>query len=126
MKRIIIAVTVIALAFAISFTGYFLVDKSCKKLENHLSDICVTAQNKNTEKSVKMSEDAEKLWEDVHGTIESFIRHEETDKLEELIKSLPVYAQQGNMERLEQQADLAIDELHHLIRNEKPLFSNIF
>lgn len=126
MKRIITAITAIVLAFAISFTGYFLVDKACKKLEKQLSDICVTARNENTEKSVILSEDAVKKWEDVHATIESFIRHEETDTLEELIKSLPVYAQQGNMERLEQQADLAIDELHHLIRNEKPLFSNIF
>lgn len=126
MKRIIIAISVITLAFVISFTGYFLVDKDCKKLEKHLTDICNVAQDKNTEKSVQMSEDAVKMWEDVHDTIESFIRHEETDKLEELIKSLPVYARQGNMERLEQQADLAIDELHHLIRNEKPLISNIF
>lgn len=126
MKRIIIAISVIVIAFIISFTGYFLVDNACKKLENHLTDICTVAQDKNTEKSVQMSEDAVKMWEDVHDTIESFIRHEETDKLEELIKSLPVYAQQGNMERLEQQADLAIDELHHLIRNEKPLISNIF
>ncbi len=126
MKRIIIAVSVIIIAFAISLTGYYLVDKSCKKLENHLTDICNVAQNDNVEKSILMSEDAVKMWEDVHDTIESFIRHEETDKLEELIKSLPVYAQQGNMERLEQQADLAIDELHHLIRNEKPLISNIF
>lgn len=126
MKRIIIAISVIALAFAISFMGYYLVNKDCKKLENHLSDICTTAQDKNVEKSIKMSEDAVKMWEDVHDTIESFIRHEETDKLEELIKSLPVYARQSNMERLEQQADLAIDELHHLIRNEKPLISNIF
>lgn len=126
MKRIIIAISVITLAFAISFTGYFLVDKACKELENHLSDICNVAQEKNTEKAVLMSEDVVIMWEDVHDTIESFIRHEETDKLEELIKSLPVYARQGNMERLEQQADLAIDELHHLIRNEKPLISNIF
>lgn len=126
MKRIIIAISVIVFAFAISFTGYFLVDKACKELENHLSDICNVAQEKNTEKAVLMSEDAVIMWEDVHDTIESFIRHEETDKLEELIKSLPVYARQGNMERLEQQADLAIDELRHLIRNEKPLISNIF
>ena len=126
MKRIIIAISVIILAFAISFTGFYLVNKDCKKLENHLDNICTTAQKKDTEKSVEMSEDAVKMWEDVHDTIESFIRHEETDKLEELIKSLPVYARQGNMERLEQQADLAIDELHHLIRNEKPLISNIF
>lgn len=126
MKRIIIAISVLVIAFSISFTGYFLVDNSCKKLENHLTDICNVAQDKNIEKSVEMSENTVEIWEDVHDTIESFIRHEETDKLEELIKSLPVYAKQGNMERLEQQADLAIDELHHLIRNEKPLISNIF
>lgn len=126
MKRIITAVCVIALTFVISFTGYFLVDKSCEKLENHLSDTCIAARNDNKEKSVEMAEDAVKMWEDVHDTIECFIRHEETDELEELIKSLPVYAQQGNLDRLEQQADLAIDELHHLIRNEKPLLSNIF
>ena len=126
MKRIIIAVSVIFLAFAISFTGNFLVDRACKKLENHLSEICNTAQDKNVEKAIQLSESAVVLWEDVHDIIESFIRHEETDKLEELVKSLSVYAQQGNMERLEQQADLAIDELSHLIRNEKPLISNIF
>ncbi len=126
MKRIITAVSVIVIAFAISFVGYFWVDNSCKKLENHLSDICTIAQERNTEKAVVMSEDAVTLWEDVHDIIESFIRHEETDKLEELVKSLPVYAKQGEMERLEQQADLAIDELHHLIRNEKPIISNIF
>ena len=126
MKRIIVAVSAILGAFIISFTGYFLVDYACEKLENHLWKICAVAQNGETENAVVMSDDAVSLWEDVHGLVESFIRHEETDKLEELIKSLPVYADQGNMERLEQQADLAIDELHHLIRSEKPLISNIF
>ena len=126
MKRIIIAICAIATAFAISFVGYFSVDKACKKLENHLNNICTVAQKDDVASAIKKSDDAVVLWEDVHDLIESFIRHEETDKLEELVKSLPVYAKQGNMERLEQQADLAIDELHHLIRNEKPMISNIF
>ena len=126
MKRVIIAVSAILGAFVISFSGYFLDDNACENLENHLWDICDVSQKQETEKAVKMSDDAVALWEDVHGLVESFIRHEETDKLEELIKSLPVYAKQGNLERLEQQADLAIDELHHLIRSEKPLLSNIF
>jgi hypothetical protein len=126
MKRIVIAVSALLGAFVISFTGYFLVDNTCNKLENHLWEICTVAQNRETEKAIVMSDDAVSLWEEVHGLVESFIRHEETDKLEELIKSLPVYAQQGNMERLEQQSDLAIDEIHHLIRSEKPLLSNIF
>ena len=126
MKRIVVAISAILGAFIISFTGYFLVDNACNQLENHLWDICTVAQKGGTVNAVKMADDAVELWEEVHGLVESFIRHEETDKLEELIKSLPVYAQQGNMERLEQQADLAIDELHHLIRSEKPLLSNIF
>ena len=126
MKRIIIAISMIIFAFAISFTGCFLVDNACNKLQNHLQEICITAREKDVEKSIELSENIIILWEDVHGTIESFIRHEETDTLEELIKSLTVYAQQGNLDRLEQQSDLAIDELSHLIRNEKPLISNIF
>lgn len=126
MKRIIIAVGVIVAAFAISFAGFFSVDKACERLEEHLSDICDVAKADDTEAAIKKADDAVVMWEDVHDLIESFIRHEETDKLEELIKSLPVYARQDNMERLEQQADLAIDEIHHLIRNEKPLVSNIF
>ena len=126
MKRVVIAILAISFAFVISFTGYFLVERCCKELETELADICNVAQNDNKENAIQKSEKIVETWEDVHGTIESFIRHEETDKLEELIKSLPVYAYQGNMDRLEQQADLAIDELHHLIRNEKPLFSNIF
>ena len=126
MKKIFVAISAIFGAFIISFLGYFLVNNACEKLENHLWDICAVSHKQETETAVKMSEDAVTLWEDVHGLIESFIRHEETDKLEELIKSLPVYAKQGNLERLEQQADLAIDELHHLIRSERPLISNIF
>lgn len=126
MKRIIIAVCAIGIAFAISFVGYFSVDNACKKLEKHLDSICKVAQKTDTASAIEKSDEAITLWEDVHDLIESFIRHEETDKLEELVKSLPVYARQGNMERLEQQADLAIDELHHLIRNEKPMISNIF
>lgn len=126
MKRIITAICAISFAFAISFVGYFSVDKACEKLEEHLWDICEVAKADEVNTAIKKSDDAVILWEDVHDLIESFIRHEETDKLEEIVKSLPVYAKQGNMERLEQQADLAIDELHHLIRNEKPMISNIF
>ena len=126
MKRIIIAVAVIIIAFSIAFTGYFLVDKKCKELELNLAKICNISQQNNVKKAIDLSDETVELWEDIHDIIESFIRHEETDKLEETIKSLPVYARQGNLERLEQQADLAIDELHHLIRSEKPLLSNIF
>lgn len=126
MNRVVIAISAIVLTFVISFTGFFIVNNSCNKLTEHLESICETARDNNLNEAIEKSDDAIKMWEDVHDLIESFIRHEETDKLEEVIKSLPIYARQGNLERLEQQADLAIDEIAHLIRNEKPLISNIF
>ena len=126
MSRIVVSVGALVIAFAIAFSGYFLVENACGKLENKLTEICNEARNKNVEKAIELSENTIELWEKVHGLVESFIRHEETDTLEELIKSLYVYAHQGNMERLEQQADLAIDEISHLIRSEKTLISNIF
>ena len=126
MKRVVTAVSAIILTFVVSFTGFFLVKNSCDKLTDHLESICEIARSDNVESAIQKTDDAVKLWEESHGLIESFIRHEETDRLEEVIKSLPIYARQGNMERLEQQADLAIDEIAHLIRNEKPLISNIF
>lgn len=126
MSRILIATGAIVASIAISFIGFFSVKNCCDKLENHLTEICVMAQEDKTDDAIKKADETVKSWEEMHDLIESFIRHEETDKLEEIIKSLPVYAQQDNMERLEQQAELAIEELHHLIRNEKPLISNIF
>lgn len=126
MKRIIIAIVAVTLAVAIALVGFFLVKYNCEKLTESLEAICKTARADDVKTAVKESEKAVKLWESVHDLIESFIRHEETDKLEEIVKSLPVYARQGNMERLEQQANLAIDEIEHLLRNEKPLISNIF
>lgn len=126
MKRIILAIGALVVAFALAFVGYFWVDSSCEKLKAQLNVICDFAESNDIENAKIKSQEAVAAWEEVHGVIESFIRHEETDKLEETIKSLPIYAKQGNMERLEQQADLAIDELTHLIRSEKPLISNIF
>lgn len=126
MKRIIAAVIAIVSAISISFVGFFAVNNSCKKLTTHLERLCETTQKEDVSAAVNMSDEAVALWEGVHDLIESFIRHEETDKLEEIIKSLPTFARQGEMERLEQQTELALEEIEHLLRNEKPLISNIF
>ena len=74
MKRIIISIGVIIAAFSIAFTGFFLVDKKCKELELNLAEICNISQQNNTEKAIALSDETVELWEDVHDTIESFIR----------------------------------------------------
>lgn len=126
MKRLIIAIISIGSAVLISFIGFFLVQKTCDRLETVLIEICETAQEQDTDKALKKTEELIILWDDIHGVIESFVDHDETDKLEETIRNLPTFAHEGNMERLYQQADLAIDELGQIVRGEKPIISNIF
>lgn len=126
MKRIIIALIAIGSAFAISFVGFFMVQKTCDRLEAELVEICETAQKQDEDEALKKSEELVALWDKIHGVIESFVDHDETDKLEETIRNLPTFAHEGNMERLYQQADLAIDELGQIVRGEKPIISNIF
>lgn len=126
MKRIIIAVIAIASAITISFVGFFCVKNTCNRLEDALAELSELSNENKTEQAIKKSEELIVLWDEIHGRIESFIDHDETDKLEEIIRNLPIYARQGNMERLEQQIDLAIDELGQIIRSEKPIISNIF
>lgn len=125
MKRIIIAVTAIVLSIATAFAGFFWVKHTCDKLEAKLIKIAESAQNGKKEKVKEEVENLDELWEKVHGVIESFVNHNEIDRLEETIKTLPTYAKQGDMERVMQQTDLAINELRHIVRDETPLISNI-
>ncbi len=126
MKRIIIATISIFTAITISFVGFFCVNNTCGQLEDELIQLSDYANEKQIDKAIQKSEELIVIWDEIHGRIESFIDHDETDKLEEIIRNLPIYAHQGNMERLEQQIDLAIDELGQIIRSEKPIMSNIF
>lgn len=126
MKRLIMAVIAIASAITISFVGFFCVNNTCNRLEDELVKLSDYANENQTDKAIQKSEELIVLWDEIHGRIESFIDHDETDKLEEIIRNLPIYARQGNMKRLEQQIDLAIDEIGQIIRSEKPIMSNIF
>lgn len=125
MKRIFFAIGALILALVICFTGYFVLIDTCDKLEKSLDEVVFFAENNNTEKALEKANKVVEQWEEIHGRIESLVNHAETDELEELIKSLPVYARLGNTERLCEKSEIAINRLHHVVKNEKVLLSNI-
>lgn len=125
MKRIFFAVGALITAVAICITGYLVLVDTCDKLESTLDEVVYYAENGDTEKSLEKANEAVEQWEDIHGRIEALVNHAETDELEELIKSLPVYARLGNTERLCEKSEIAINRLHHVVKNEKVLLSNI-
>lgn len=126
MKRTVFAIAALISAVVICFTGFNIINNTCNEIENSLKDVSAYAKEDNIPMAQKKAHQSVELWEDIHGKIEAFTPHSETDELEEIIKSLPVFAQQGNMERLEQESEKAIHRLEHIVKNEKPLLSNIF
>lgn len=126
MNRSIVAALSFAAALIICVIGYITLSETCETLENSLTEISDYAESENTETAKKKTEELIVLWEKIHGRIEALVPHSETDELEEIVKSLPIYAEEGNMERLKERAEIAVNRLHHIIKNEKPLLSNIF
>ena len=125
MKRIVFAIGALLAAILICTTGYHILVDTCEKLETTLDEVVYYAENNDTENALKKAQEVAKQWEDIHGRIEAVVNHAETDELEELINSLPVYARLGNMERLCEKSEIAINRLHHVVKNEKVLISNI-
>ncbi|MBR5545167.1 MAG: DUF4363 family protein [Clostridia bacterium] len=125
MKRIFFAIGALISAILICTAGNLILVDTCDKLENTLDEVVFFAEKGDTENALKKAQEAAKQWEDIHGKIEALVNHAETDELEELIKSLPVYARLGNTERLCEKSEIAINRLHHVIKNEQVLISNI-
>lgn len=125
MKRIFFAIGALLSAILICTAGYLILVDTCDKLESTLNEVVFFAERNDAENALKKAEEASQQWEDIHGRIEAVVNHAETDELEELIKSLPVYARLGNTERLCEKSEIAINRLHHVIKNEKVLISNI-
>lgn len=125
MKRIFFAIGALLLAILICTAGYLILVDTCDKLESTLNEVVFYAEKNDTENALKKAQEVAEQWEDIHGRIEAVVNHAETDELEELIKSLPVYARLGNTERLCEKSEIAINRLHHVIKNEKVLISNI-
>ncbi len=125
MKRIFFAIGALLSAILICTAGYLILIDTCDKLESTLNEVVFFAETNDTENALKKAQEASDQWEDIHGRIEAVVNHAETDELEELIKSLPVYARLGNTERLCEKSEIAINRLHHVIKNEKVLISNI-
>lgn len=125
MKRIFFAIGALISAILICTAGNLILVDTCDKLENTLDEVVFFAEKGDTENALKKAQEAAKQWEDIHGKIEALVNHAETDELEELIQSLPVYARLGNTERLCEKSEIAINRLHHIIKNEQVLISNI-
>lgn len=126
MNRIIVSVIALILVIAVASFSVLSLDSSCKNLSENLDEIKNTAEIKDNEKAIELTEKALELWDKEERKISLLVDHSEIDEIEKTIKSLPVLARQGNMERLEEQSSIAAERVRHIREKEKISVKNIF
>lgn len=126
MNRIIVSVIALILVIAVASFSVLSLDSSCKNLSENLDEIKSAAGIKDTEKTIELTEKALELWDKEERKISLLVDHSEIDEIEKTIKSLPVLARQGSMERLEEQSSIAAERVRHIREKEKISVKNIF
>lgn len=126
MNRIVVSITVLVLVIAIASFGVMSLDSSCKNLSEKLDEIKSAAVNSDREKAIQLTEKALEIWEKEEKKISLLVDHSEIDDIEQTIKSLPVLARQGNMERLQEKSSIAAERVRHIRDKERISAQNVF
>lgn len=126
MNRIIVSVIALILVIAVASFSVLSLDSSCKNLSENLDEIKSAAEFKDSEKAIELTEKALELWDEEERKISLLVDHSEIDEIEKTLKSLPVLARQGSMERLEEQSSIAAERVRHIREKEKISVKNIF
>lgn len=126
MNRIIVSIIALILVIAVASFSVLSLDSSCKNLSENLDEIKNAAEIKDNEKAIELTEKALELWDKEERKISLLVDHSEIDEIEKTLKSLPVLARQGSMERLEEQTSIAAERVRHIREKEKISAKNIF
>ena len=126
MNRIIVSVIALILVIAVASFSVLSLDSSCRNLSENLDEIKSAAEFKDAEKTIELTEKALELWDEEEGKISLLVNHSEIDEIEKTLKSLPILARQGSMERLEEQSSIAAERVRHIREKEKISVKNIF
>lgn len=126
MNRIAVSIAALILVITIATLSVLSLDSSCKKLAEALDEIKQTAVTGDREKAAELTDNILNIWDKEEKKISLLVNHEEIDDIEQTIKSLPVYARQDNMERLEEKSSIAAERVRHIRDKEKILAQNVF
>lgn len=126
MNRMVISVIALVLVVIAATAGLISLNHSCNRLANTLDEIKETAIEKDQDKSIELTKKAVKIWSKEEKIISLLVDHREIDEVEETIKSLPVFARQDDMEKLEEKSSVAAERIRHIKDKEKISAENIF
>lgn len=126
MKRVYIAAVLLLLCFGMCIFFNISVDKKCKTLSSLITSALTSADSGDMALAAHKAESAEKLWEKYHSSFSMLITHSHFDELDEYIKMMKYYGDKNKKAEFSENCSMAVYELSHLRRTQKPDAENIF
>lgn len=126
MVRIKISVICLVFVLVFSIVGYVLLNNSCEKLASSLDDVVNAVQANETSNLPNLVDRCIELWYKEERLISLLVDHREIDEIEETLKSLPVFIDQENFDKLQENSYIAAERVRHISSKEKFSIENIF
>lgn len=126
MKRVIIASFLITACLFICIYFGFSLNSKYDTLSEELNTALKFSEELNYGQMKTQAKKIESIWDKYHAPFSMLITHSHFDELDQYINQLPVNAEERSIADYNENCQLAIYELNHLKKSQRPDVENIF
>lgn len=126
MKRLITAISLLAVAGILCGIGFFSMKKQVDTLTQMLDQAAAAAQKEDVETLRTQTDELQREWEKSHVIFSMLIQHRDLDALEMHITSLPNLLDEQDFREYNRTCEEGVLELSHIYKAEIPSVGNVF
>jgi len=125
MKRVFIAVLLLASAVSVSVWSNYSFEKHMKKFSSSLESLIVYSEKSDDEFLENETRKVVEAWYDSSAFLHSLVAHEGMDELEKSITSLPLLIRHSDREEFRNECIRALNQIDNLIDSERINIGNV-
>lgn len=125
MKRVVIAVLLLASAVSVSVWSNISFEKRMKYFSFSLENLIAYSEESDDEILKKETQEVVAAWYDSSAFLHSLVAHEGMDELEKSITSLPLLIEHSDREDFRNECIRAVNQINNLIDSERLNIGNV-
>lgn len=125
MKRVVIAVLLLASAVSVSVWSNISFEKRMKDFSFSLENLIAYSEESDDEILKKETQKVVAAWYDSSAFLHSLVAHEGMDELEKSITSLPLLIEHSDREEFRNECIRAVNQINNLIDSERLNIGNV-
>ena len=126
MKRIVIAIVIPIVSFALGIFSFFYVKNTCNQVVSGLDDVLYNTQTKKTEAVTRISVQTNRNWHEKVFLLNIFIGRNSTNEVDKLLNKIVYFSEIGDYESVLLNAEDCKEELLYIIESNEPKLSSVF